>query len=418
MAFAALGDRGQRENTASDRARRASSDYETPPAYKSQVGREETLRPSRSWWSARGWGKRAWAVAVGVVVLILVIIVVIVVAAVVASKGKRYPDYATQTYALSETFSGDGFFSDNFDYFTGYDPTAGHVHYVPAEMAASYNLTYASPSSAVLRVDTSCPSGSLLPQSALKNSNNDHLLTSESSVDASTGRFSVRVTSKKQYGLNTLFIFDVKHSPMGCGTWPALWLTDPSNWPTNGEIDVMEAVNTIGASYNQMTLHTSSGCSMKSVKRKESGSVIASNCANTTSDNAGCGVNAGADTTFGSTFNARGGGVLALELREAGIRMWQFARAVVPPDVWSSRPDPNGWGTATADFPNTDCDIGKHFRNQSIVANIDLCGTWAGATSTYSEHCPGTCVDHVSINNTAFTDAYWEFGNFTIFSVS
>ncbi|KAJ5050843.1 uncharacterized protein L3040_002712 [Drepanopeziza brunnea f. sp. 'multigermtubi'] len=142
---------------------------------------------------------------------------------------------------------------------------------------------------------------------------------------------------------------------------------------------------------------------MKSVKRKERGSVIASSCA---------------DTTSGSTFNARGGGVLALELREAAIRMWQFARAVVPPDVWSSRPDPNGWGAATADFPNTDCNIRKHFRNQSIVANIDLCGTWVGATSTYSEHCPGTCVDQVSINTTAFTDAYWEFGSFTIFSVS
>lgn len=215
-------------------------------------------------------------------------------------------------------------------------------------------------------------------------------MTNTSSPDASTGRFSVRVTSKKQYGLNSLFIFDVKHSPLGCGTWPALWLSDPNNWPTNGEIDVMEAVNVIGSTNNQMTLHTASGCSM-GVKRKETGKVLTTSCVNSTDDNAGCGVDASTnDSTFGSTFNTNGGGVMALELRSAGIRMWQFPRASVPVNVWTT-PDPNSWGEATADFPNTDCDIGTHFRNQSIIANIDLCGSWAGDSSVYAENnceCP------------------------------
>ncbi|KAH9219349.1 concanavalin A-like lectin/glucanase domain-containing protein [Leptodontidium sp. 2 PMI_412] len=356
--------------------------------------REDTL--SQPWWNVKAWGKKAWMIFGGVVVVVLII--VIAVAVVVSRKSDdTYPEYTTQSYSLSETFSGDSFFSDNFDYFTGYDPTNGHVHYVPAEQAASLNLTYASSSSAVLRVDTS--------------------VSNTSVPNASTGRFSVRVTSKKQYGLNSLFIFDVKHSPIGCGTWPALWLTDPSNWPENGEIDVMEAVNVIDTSFNQMTLHTSKGCTMKNVKRKETGKVLASTCANTTNANGGCGVNAGTDTTFGSTFNSNGGGVLALELREAGIRMWQFARNALPSNLWTA-PDPNSWGTATADFPNTKCDITSHFKNQSIVANIDLCGDWAGAEKVYGENCPGTCVDYVSNNNTAFTNAYWEFGNFSVFSVS
>lgn len=114
--------------------------------------------------------------------------------------------------------------------------------------------------------------------------------------------------------------------------------------------------------------------------------MLETNCLNSTNDNAGCGVDAGTDT-FGTSYNDNGGGVTALELRSAGIRMWQFARSAIPSDITSGSPDPSTWGEATADFPSTDCDIGSHFRNQSIIANIDLCGTWAGATSVYAESC-------------------------------
>jgi hypothetical protein len=147
----------------------------------------------------------------------------------------------------------------------------------------------------------------------------------------------------------------------------------------------MEAVNVVGSTENQMTLHTSSGCSM-GVKRKETGKSLTTSCVNSTDDNAGCGVDAG-KATFGTGFNDNGGGVMAMELRSAGIRIWQFARSAIPSDVTSGSPDPSTWGEATADFPNTDCDIGTHFRNQSIIANIDLCGSWAGTQSVYSETC-------------------------------
>jgi len=43
--------------------------------------------------------------------------------------------------------------------------------------------------------------------------------------EAGTGRNSVRIGSKKQY-TKGLFIFDIKHTPTGCGTWPALWLSE------------------------------------------------------------------------------------------------------------------------------------------------------------------------------------------------
>lgn len=217
----------------------------------------------------------------------------------------------------------------------------------------------------------------------------DTTVTNTTYPNASTGRFSVRIQSKNQYA-SGLFIFDVIHTPIGCATWPALWLTDPANWPLNGEIDVMEAVNVVSNTQNQITLHTASGCSM-GVKRKETGHSLSTSCVNTTNDNAGCGVDAGTNT-FGQAFNSNGGGLAAMELRSDGIRVWQFARASIPADITSGSPDPSTWGEATADFPNTDCNIGTHFKNQSIIANIDLCGSWAGTQSIYSENCESTSI--------------------------
>ncbi|EPE33256.1 Concanavalin A-like lectins/glucanase [Glarea lozoyensis ATCC 20868] len=346
----------------------------------------------RKWYDVKGWGKKVW---IGVAAAVVILIIVIVVPVVVTNKKNKYPDYSRLSYSVSETYSGENFF-DNFDYFTGYDPSSGFVHYVDSVAAAQYNLTYASTSSAVLRVDTSVNSSSV--------------------PNASTGRFSVRITSKKQYGTNNLFIFDVKHTPTGCATWPALWLSDPSNWPTNGEIDIMEAVNVVSDTQNQMTLHTTKGCSMD-VKRKDTGTDLQSSCLNSTNGNAGCGVDAGT-STFGNTFNNNGGGVMAMELRTAGIRMWQFARASIPSDISAGSPDPSTWPEATADFPNTNCDIDTHFRNQSIIANIDLCGSWAGDETIYAQSCPGTCSDYVANNNTAFANAYWEFGSFVVYSAN
>jgi len=71
---------------------------------------------------------------------------------------------------------------------------------------------------------------------------------------------------------------------------------------------------------------------------------------------------------------------MAVEWRDAGIRIWQFARGAVPADVTGAAPDPSSWGTAMADFPSTNCNIGNHFKNQSIIVNIDLCGDMLAST--------------------------------------
>lgn len=167
-----------------------------------------------SQWNPRSWTRRTKIIVAAVVAAVVVIIAVIVGAVVGTRNNNSYPDYSSLAYSLQDDYSGSNFF-DNFDYFDEADPTNGFVHYVSEEEATqpAHNLTYASDSSAILRVDT----------------------TSDE-YNTSTGRWSVRVSSKKQYN-SGLFIFDVLHSPVGCGTWPALWLSDDANWPDNGQLN-------------------------------------------------------------------------------------------------------------------------------------------------------------------------------------
>ena len=160
----------------------------TPPSYQHD-GYGMPLHKSEFWWNPKTWGRKT---IIGVVVGTIILLVVIIVASVLGTKANAYPDYSKLNYALVDNYTGLNFF-DNFDYFTGYDPSAGFVHYVDQAGSAQMNLTYASSTSAVMRVDTSV-------------------------TDASTGRFSVRITSKNTYN-NGLFIFDVLHTPYGCGTW-------------------------------------------------------------------------------------------------------------------------------------------------------------------------------------------------------
>ncbi|THU77007.1 endo-beta-glucanase, partial [Dendrothele bispora CBS 962.96] len=287
------------------------------------------------------------------------------------------------TYSQSESISGQGFYN-SFSFQAISDPTHGRVNYVSQSTAQSQNLTYASSDHFVLRADfknTLDPNG--------------------------PGRNSVRLQSNQQYE-TAVMIFNIRHMPQGCGTWPAVW-TVGANWPNQGEIDILEGVN--DQSPNQVTLHTSAGCTMPA-SRSETGATAGNNCDTAATNNAGCGVKVSGSQSYGPTFNNDGGGWYAMERTNSGIKVWFWSRngGNVPSQVSSGAGsiDTSTWGTPAAYFPSTSCDIASKFGPHNIVINLTFCGDWAGAVYG-SSGCPSSCVDYVNNNPGAFANAYFDF---------
>jgi hypothetical protein len=114
-------------------------------------------------------------------------------------------------YQLVDDYSPATFF-DQFNFYTGADPTNGHVQYVDRAVALQNGYTTTTNGAARMSVDTTnkWPLGG-------------------------KGRPAVRLISNNSY-THGMFIADVKHMPTGCGTWPAYWLLGPDPWPTYGEI--------------------------------------------------------------------------------------------------------------------------------------------------------------------------------------
>ncbi|RMZ81172.1 hypothetical protein DV737_g2635, partial [Chaetothyriales sp. CBS 132003] len=231
------------------------------------------------------------------------------------------------------------------------DPTEGYVTYVDQSTASSASLISTSNNTVYMGVDST-------------------------NVASGSGRKSVRITSKNSYDTG-LVILDLEHMPGSiCGTWPAFWMVGP-DWPTTGEIDIIEGVNTqVG---NAMTLHTGSECSISDDVTMY-GSIETSDCyvyASGQTENAGCGITTSSSASYGDGFNAVDGGVYATEITSEGISIWNFDRSSIPSDISSGSPDPSGWGEATASFSGS-CDFSSNFESLQIVFDTTFCGTWAG----------------------------------------
>lgn len=238
-------------------------------------------------------------------------------------------------------------------------------------------------------------------------------------VASGRGRNSVRLTSKASYNTG-LVILDLAHMPGSiCGTWPAFWMVGPS-WPSSGEIDIIEGVNT--QTGNSMTLHTGPGCSISAGSNLFAGSIATDNCdinAAGQSASSGCSIAESSSSSYGDGFNSNQGGVYATEWTDSIINIYFFPRGSVPSDI-SSSPDPSSWGTPTASFGNpTSCAVENFFKNQQIVFDMTFCGDWAGAVWGTDSTCSAkasTCQDYVQNNPSAFQDSYWSVNSLQVFT--
>lgn len=195
------------------------------------------------------------------------------------------------------------------------------------------------------------------------------------------GRPSVRIESNSRW-THGLFVADIIHIPTttngdGCSVWPAFWTLGGGDWPSEGEIDIIEGANIQAADLS--SAHTGGTCTVSQSPLEMTGVSNGDDCdyydqTNGGYNGAGCGAFSGASNSFGSSFNANGGGVYAMEWTSDAIKVWFFPRGSIPSDIDSGTPDPSGWGLPFSIFNGPSCDIDANFQNHQIIFDTTFCG--------------------------------------------
>ncbi|KNA97018.1 endo-1,3(4)-beta-glucanase [Fusarium oxysporum f. sp. lycopersici 4287] len=285
-------------------------------------------------------------------------------------------------YSLKTTYDSSNFF-EAFEFFNEEDPTHGFVDYVDADAANSEGLAGYVDGAVYMGVDYQ-------------------------TKNPSNGRRSVRVTSHDAF-THGLFVADIAHMPGSIpGVWPAYWMFGP-NWPTSGEIDILEGVNT--QTENKISLHTGPGCSITNDGTTQGTTLESENC-DSAGASAGCGQNTSDNQNYGDGFNDIGGGVYATEWTSERHTLWFFHRGRRRQDIQSGNPTPSSWGPPAAKFNGgKGCNIDDHFKENNIVFDTTFCGDWAGSPDVWGKNPEtsslGDCKDYVANNPADFKNAYW-----------
>ncbi|OCL10789.1 glycoside hydrolase family 16 protein [Glonium stellatum] len=296
------------------------------------------------------------------------------------------------TYALQDTYDYTNWLS-KFSVQNIADPTHGFVNYVTQAQAQSLGLLKTVGNQVYIGVDN----------------------TTRLDPNGSVGRNSVRLQSNPSYN-HALVIADFAHIPgSDCGTWPAFWMVGP-NWPNEGEIDIIEGVNL--NTYDQVTLHTSSGCVPAIGSGGQSGTPTGNADCGAGGGYTGCGVASGSATSYGTAFNANGGGVYATLWTSSAIEVWYFPANSVPSDIKSGTPNPAGWGVPIANYAG--CNFDAHFQNMNIIFDTTFCGDWAGQVWS-SSSCASvnpSCNAYVAEEPQSFGDTYWLVNSVKVYNAS
>jgi hypothetical protein len=302
---------------------------------------------------------------------------------------------AATTYDMVKEYSGATFF-DDWNFYGKFDNlTNGDAIFVTSSVASSSKLAYVDSATnrAIIKVDNT------------------------STVAFNDKRNTVRISSKDEVGVGSVWIADMYHVPYGCSVWPAFWSQAP-NWPTGGEIDTFEHWNM--ELHNQMTLHTDPGCNQ--VSPVQTSTIINStDCSHLDNSNAGCGVMDPNDSSYGAKFAAAQGGVFITEFAESGISVWFFNRSSIPTSITSNASSfsTSDLGTPVANWPTAGCAIDTYFKPQNLIFDITLCGDAAGNSAVFAQTCPGICYDdYVVGNGSVYNNAYFDVASVRVYSVA
>jgi len=305
---------------------------------------------------------------------------------------------SSATYTLTKRWAGNNFLSSDWVWYTGYDPSNGRVNYVTRTVAEQEGLVQTSGDVLFLR--------------------SDHFRT----LSPVLGRDSIRISSQESWD-DAIFVLDLKHMPTGCATSPAFWTRSATGpWPAGGEIDIIEGVNL--NTYNQATLHTTSGCKMPpDSQRSQTGITLNTSC--DAAGNVGCGIGFTDPASFGSGFNSGNGGLYVMSKSQStGIQIWFWPSnsVAIPPELYfGSTLTPNSlWGTPAANFTFVPgfCDYSRHFNAHQIVIDLTFCGDWAGNVWAKSNCATqdSSCTDYVNNNPEEFVDAFWAINSLQVFT--
>lgn len=324
----------------------------------------------------------------------------------------------TNLYRLADNLSGDALIPDIdpssskvMKYFTGGDPTHGDVDY------GNHPELISMPQQSDGKTRVKISAG---PQPT-----------------GDRNRKMIRMVSNKMYD-NGLFVISANHMPEGNGVWPSFWLDSGGGgktWACDGEIDIIEGVNSINedkeSSRNVSTLHTSDkdgfpSCTQEGIVDKDKSDYNKhfnpicnkndngySGCgcnSKSLCPNVGCGVYSDSITSFGHGFNNNGGGTYACELTSEGaITIWFFQAGTEPKDLLEDNPNPDSW-------PSTNRTKFKpcpgQFANLAMTLNTTLCGDWAGSDKTFKNP-DQTCTEYIKTAD--LTNAYWSIEYIKVF---
>jgi hypothetical protein len=156
------------------------------------------------------------------------------------------------------------------------------------------------------------------------------------------------------------------------------------NWPANGEIDILEAVNSDGNAtfggprcqglYNISTLHTPNNGSCQLC--------IDGKC-QPCNQGSGCSQKFSQNFTVGKDFNANGGGVYVCQLsssKDKVIKIWFFQKNNLPDKLQVDNEEPitstdiTAWSKTDGYVQFDPCPA--YFNNLFITLNIAVCGDW------------------------------------------